>query len=95
MADVKAGNSTGINIGLGKSKTPVMEQPSKVMNLSQRVSSDSKNAKTVGESLQKKFTRRCKLCKTGPLDDNGWNLHKKGKKHLKSLLNKERAKKQS
>jgi hypothetical protein len=82
VAAVKAGNGTGVNIGLGKNMTPVVEQPLEVMNISQRA----------GESLPKKFTRRCKLCKTGPLDDNGWNLHKKGKKHLKSLLNKERAK---
>ncbi|PWA74505.1 hypothetical protein CTI12_AA249430 [Artemisia annua] len=92
VAAVKAGNGTGVNIGLVKNKTPIMEQPLEVVNLSQCVSIVSKNDKTAGESLPKKFTRRCKLCKTGPLDDNGWNLHKKGKKHLKSLLNKERAK---
>lgn len=92
VAAVKAGNATGVNIGLVKNKTPDMEQPSEVMNLSQCVSVDTKNDKSVGENLPKKFTRRCKLCRTGPLDDNGWNLHKKGKKHLKSLLNKERAK---
>ncbi|PWA87932.1 hypothetical protein CTI12_AA121090 [Artemisia annua] len=47
--------------GLVKNKTPVMEQPSEVMNLSQCVSFDSKKDKIVGESLPKKFTRRCKL----------------------------------
>nr|GFB50443.1 hypothetical protein [Tanacetum cinerariifolium] len=92
VAAVKSGNSTGVNIGLVKNKNSVVEQPLEIMNLSQRISVDSKNDKTVGESLPKKFKRRCKLCKTGPLDDNGFKLHMKGKKHLKNLLNKERAK---
>ncbi|GJX11753.1 hypothetical protein Tco_0201612 [Tanacetum coccineum] len=47
-------------------------------------------SKLIGH-LQKLFTYRCKLCKTGPLDDEALNLHKKGKKHLKGLLDMEHA----
>lgn len=96
MEELKA-NKKGAHIGLGKVMNTVNEQPLEIKNSSDSVSIGSKeddktevcDKKTM---TGKKFRFWCRLCKIGVDNENIMRSHKKGKKHLKNRLKKEREK---